>query len=274
MTTSMRFLGIGCGVCILLVAAVPAVTGPKPVDEEATVANDPPSSGNLLENGDFETPDPTKSGPARWQKMDGLVYRWTTDPKAPARGKVLRIDTSVDEAHAVRWWVDRYVRDRPLDRAPQKVAGSGYSHVGGNIGGFCWSSHFIPVKPGGAYRVYVDARGPAGKVFIRGYEKKVPVFFGDEQPLVQQVFREARGDPTHDENGRPIRYRLRFRYQSWIPVGGSDEWKTYTHRKPRHPNGNEITEDVRFIRIMLYPYWPPGEYWFDNVRVVEVEDSE
>jgi hypothetical protein len=25
---------------------------------------------------------------------------------------------------------------------------------------------------------------------------------------------------------------------------------------------------------MLYAYWPPGQYWFDNVKVEEISDEE
>ena len=64
---------------------------------------------------------------------------------------------------------------------------------------------------------------------------------------------------------------MRYIYSTWFAVGGSDEWKTYTHFKPRHPTSREITKDVRYIRIMIYPYWPCGEYWYDNVKVVEVD---
>ena len=23
--------------------------------------------------------------------------------------------------------------------------------------------------------------------------------------------------------------------------------------------------DIAFLRVMLYAYWPPGQYWFDNL---------
>ena len=115
------------------------------------------------------------------------------------------------------------------------------------------------------------ARDPGAKVFICGYEKKVLLFFGDEHGLVQHHFRAARGEPNVDKNRLPFKLIRRFRYTTWFPVGGSDEWQTYTHQTPRHPNNREITEDGCWIRIMLNPHWPPDRSWFDNVRVVEVE---
>jgi len=29
---------------------------------------------------------------------------------------------------------------------------------------------------------------------------------------------------------------------------------------------------VHFVRLMLYAYWPPGLYWFDNVMLKVVAD--
>ncbi len=238
---------------------------------QTTVADAPDQRKNLIPNGTFDEPAESGEGPARWQQLDHLVFFWTTDPEVPKRGKVIHIDTDVIQSQAYQWWARRFADGEPLSNAPKKIPPQppGYDTIGGLDGGFYWSD-FIPVKQGGAYKVYIDAKGPKAKVFVRGYEKIVPRSFGDEQPAVQEVFRKARGEPAVDKNGRPVRYRLRYRYQRWFAVGGSDQWQTYTHIKPCHPNSREITEDVRYIRIMLYPYWPRGDYWFDNVRVVEV----
>jgi hypothetical protein len=35
-----------------------------------------------------------------------------------------------------------------------------------------------------------------------------------------------------------------------------------------------MTPDVKWARILLLPYWPPGIYYVDNVRLVEVEDPD
>ncbi len=245
----------------------PVPAAEKPIEKDQ--APDPKAS--LLQNGDFETPFADGTHPAHWQQVDDLVFFWTTDPGAPERGKVIKIDTDVYQKQAYRWWVERFVRGKPLSQAPKKTPTSGakYDTIGGLDGGWYWSD-FIEIKKGGAYKVYVDVKGPGCLVFMRGYEKKVPISFGDEEPAVQEQFRRARGDPLTDKNGRPIKYRLRYLYTTKFAAGGSDQWQTYTHTKPRHPNSRDITENVRYIRIMLYPFWPAATYWFDNVRVVEV----
>jgi hypothetical protein len=242
---------------------------------DVTVASYPAGAVNLLPQGDFEKANEAGDGPAGWQAVDNLVFHWTSDPGDPSRGKVLHINTDVQQSQAYAWWIERFVKGAKLDRAPVRLPTREpkYDTIAGLDGGWFWSD-FIPIKPDRAYKVYVDARGPKAKVFIRGYEKVLPLSFGDEAPAVQELFREPRGEATVDAKGRPVKYRLRYRYQTWFAVGGSDQWQTCTHIKPRHPTGRELTENVRYIRITLYPYWPPADYWFDNIRVVEVDPDD
>ncbi|MCC7192622.1 MAG: hypothetical protein IT444_07555 [Phycisphaeraceae bacterium] len=261
---------------LLLCAAALAEPAPQtqPAPPPAIEAGETPTGDNLMPNGDFEQAGEgeKKDSPKHWQRIEGLVWHWQADPTAPEHGKAIMIDTDVDQRQAYNWWVQRYLNGAPIDRAPKKTANPvpGYGTIAGLDGGYYWSD-LIPIKPGRAYQVYVDAKGPASKVFVRGYEKEVPLFFGDEAPATVEMFRKARGQPELDAKGRPVRYRLRYRYSKWFSVGGSDEWKTYTHEKPIDPTGREITEDVRYIRVMLYPYWPQGQYWYDNIRVYEVD---
>jgi len=254
----------------------PARRPPAPKVEQVVPAGEAPGAeGNLLPNGGFETPAEDGTHPAHWQAVDHLVFFWTSDPDAPERGKVMKIDTDVYQSQAYKWWIDRFVHGKPLGEAPAKQPTSGpkYDTIGGLDGGWYWSD-FIEIKKGGAYKVYIDVKGPACLVFVRGYDKKVPISFGDEAPAVQEQFRRARGEALNDANGRPIKYRLRYLYTTKFGAGGSDEWKTYTHRKPRHPNSRDITENVRYLRVCIYPFWPAATYWFDNIRVVEVPSDE
>lgn len=259
-------------------AAPPKDGKPKPVSnsEEVVVkpADLPPASANLMPNGDFEKPAKDGTHPLHWQAIDNLVFFWTKAPAAPGHGKVIKIDTDVYQKQAYDWWVDRFVHGKPLSDAPKRIVthGKKYDTIGGLDGGFYWSD-LIPVKPKCAIRVYIDAKGPASKVFIRGYKHKVPLSFADEEPAVEELFADARGEIAIDAKGRKKMHRLRYTYTTWFPVGGSDQWQTYTHRMPRHPNNREITEDVKYIRLMIYPYWPAATYWYDNVRVVYVNDQ-
>jgi len=130
---------------------------------------------NLLPNGDFETPAEDGTHPAHWQEIDNLIFFWTTDPEAPERGKVMKINTDVYQQQAYGWWIDRFVHGKPASEAPARKATSGlkYDTIAGLDGGYYWSD-FIEIKKGGAYRVYIDAKGPGAFVFIRGYDKELP----------------------------------------------------------------------------------------------------
>lgn len=245
---------------------------PPPLVADTTRGQPPAGAINLLPTGDFEAADESGESPKGWQVVDGLVWQWVTDTDVPERGKILRINTDVNQSQAYQWWAKRYVHNAPLADAPAREATKPprYDTIGGIDGGFYWSA-FFPIQKGKAYKLYIDAKGPPSKVFLRGYVKELTVSFADENPAAQAVLRKARNEPETDANGRPVRYRLRYKYTTWFAVGGSDKWETYTHIKPRHPTSREITEDVRYLRVMIYPYWPAGVYDYDNVRVVEVE---
>lgn len=276
MVRHQLYVGVMLGVVLVLhTQAIQAQPKNAPLKAGVSYQSEPPADGkDLMINGSFETPSKTEQGPAFWQQPDNLVWHWIEGGEDPG-GKIIRIDTDVNQRQAYAWWVDRYMHGKPLVGVPEKqiTKPPKYATIAGLDGGF-YISDFIPVEEGGAYRVFVDAKGPASKVFIFGYVEKLPMHFGDEQPAVQQAFREARGESDVTDSGRAKKYRLRYRYRTWFQVGGSDQWTTYTHKEPRHPNDREITEDVRWIRIMLYPYWPPGVYEYDNVRVYQVDPSE
>lgn len=231
---------------------------------------------NLLQNSSFEQGNEDNTSPARWSPIDNLVWKWTTDPDSPGRGKVIKIDTDVVQRQAYDWWIEHYLKGAPLSDAPRKspTSANQYETIGAYDGGF-FMSDFIPIKDGASYKVVLDIKGPGCKVFVKGYDKILPTGFADENPAVQELFRKAKNDPLLDEKGRPIKYRLRYRYSFWFPAGGdSSEWRTYANNMPFTPTGRELTKDVKYIRVMLYPYWPATTYMFDNVRVVEVEPVE
>jgi hypothetical protein len=35
-----------------------------------------------------------------------------------------------------------------------------------------------------------------------------------------------------------------------------------------------VTPDVKYVRVLVLPFWPPGEYYLDNVKLVEVPDPD
>jgi hypothetical protein len=105
--------------------------------------------------------------------------------------------------------------------------------------GLSYYSDPMPVKSGQTYRVSFDYKGPSGgaKVWVRGWG----MFQGEKRRRWETiVFCRTQGkDWTHLE-------------QDFHP----------TKARP------EVTE----MKVMLYAYYPPGEYWFDNVKIEPVNN--
>jgi len=212
----------------------------KPVPE-ATPEEDakaPTVGPELVKNGGFEQGDKSPEG---WGKLDGLTTFWV--PGESPTGKCLKIDTDVYES---QWndWKKKQKEGAPAEVAPDKIVTSGhkYDTVAGNYG-VAYFSDPIPVKPGKAYKVAISYRGTSDdfffpKLFIRGYA-------------------DVKGDK-------------RAVYDAYLALRCAKQGKEWESnvRICEIPNGP--ARPVEFIRLMLYAYWPPGTFYFDNVTVKEV----
>jgi hypothetical protein len=104
--------------------------------------------------------------------------------------------------------------------------------------GLSYYSDSIPVSTGQAYRLTFRFRG-GGKVWVRGYGQ--------------------------------LRNEERRLYDTVVNCRGTEKgWNTLS--QCFHPTKH--TPGVRTIRIMLYAYWPPGLYDFDEVALTPVSEAE
>ena len=63
-----------------------------------------------------------------------------------------------------------------------------------------------------------------------------------------------------------------YDWKGQMKAGGSNAWKTYSRReKPFSPTS--MTPKVRYVRVLIYPFWPPGIYYVDNVKLVEYKSK-
>jgi hypothetical protein len=190
---------------------------------------------NLVVNGDFEK---GTSAPEGWEAPDGLTSFWDKDPK---RGRIIRFDTDV---YLSEWkaWREKLAAGAAVSEAPQKTKTSGnrYDTIAGSYGVRLYSEA-IPVKPGATYAIELDARGRMGgdfffaKVFVKGY--------GAEGPTKEH-------------------YNM---YEA-VRVSMPDQWDHFS--RVFHPTAR--TPEVTTMRVMLFAYWPPAKYAFDNIAVYEV----
>lgn len=107
--------------------------------------------------------------------------------------------------------------------------------------GLSYYSDAFPVEKDRAYRVSFDFAGPSGgaKVWVRGYG----MFRGE----------------------------MRRRYETFVNCRAKRSgWTRFS--QVFHPTKHR--PEVSEMRVMLYAYWPPGEYRFDNVTVEPISDEE
>jgi hypothetical protein len=240
----------------------------------AEPAKEPAKKGarNLVPNGDFEKGKDTPDG---WQVVDGLTTFWVKDAD-PKRGKVIKFDTDVYQKEAYDWWV-KVAKGAKAKDAPKKTPTKGdkYDTLAGLDGVWYWSD-FIPIEKGKAYWLTMDVKGtPDVLAWLVGYEKKESTAFGADAGAFQEYLKEkTTGKPKDAKrlfegfiNKYTWRGQLNARYSKPLPGG----WRLFTRNKlPFRPT--KVTPKVRFVRVLILPYWPPGIAYVDNVRLTEVED--
>jgi hypothetical protein len=225
---------------------------------------------NLVPNGDFEKGDITPTG---WQTIDGLTSFWVQDSD-PAHGKVLKFDTDVLQSQAYDWWVE-IAKGAASKKAPKKVPSTDpnkYDTIAAFDGVFMWSE-FIPIEKGKAYWLTLDVKGPAGMmVWLVGYPEKTTTAFGADMAAFQDYLNEKKTGKPDPKKRNFDPFIHKYVWKGQLVVGGSDEWKTYSRRQqPFRPTAN--TPNVKYVRVFLLPYWPPGTYYVDNVRLVEYDEK-
>ncbi len=225
-----------------------------------------PSRGNLLPNGDFEKGANT---PAGWQTVDGLTSFWVKEGD-DAHGMVLKFDTSLVQSQAYEWWEKILHGASPKDAPAKKpFVGPGYDTLAG-LDGVWFYSDAVEIQPAKAYWLTLDVKGPGEMmVWLLGYTKKPDLTFGGEA----LAFRGWLGDKngTRDPQRNHRRLFNEYDWKGQLKAGPADVWKTFSRReKPFRPT--QQTPQVRYVRVLLLPLWPPGIYYVDNVRLTEVSD--
>ena len=225
----------------------------KPV--EAGGVPEPKTLGPMLsKNPGFE--EGSGEQPAGWERIDGLTTFWLDDPTGAGRGKVIKMDTRMVQTQADEWWA-KWRAGSPASRAPKPIFAQppAYDSVGG-LHGAHYYSDFFEVKPGMRYRVLADFKGLTtdfffAKVFVKGY---------GIAPLTRRE--------THPQRREIWRTYLACR-------NFENQWKHYseTFVIPERgvPMSKVATVHVKWIRIIPYGYWPPGVFYWDNVKIVEEE---
>ncbi|HUY35432.1 MAG TPA: hypothetical protein VMV69_21995 [Pirellulales bacterium] len=267
---SGAFVKLAFALAVLLGAWFALADEPPPAKdvepgESRDAARAEARDANLLPNGDFESGD---ESPAAWQPIDGLSSFWVDDDD-PEHGKVVKFDTDVLQSQAYKWW-ERIVAGAKAGDAPAKLptVEPKYDTLAG-LDGVWFYSDYIPVEKNKAYWLTLDVKGPEIMVWLVGYPEKPDTTFGADQGALRQFLEESKGTAEPQKRGRRA-FIHKYIWKGQMKAGGLNEWKTYSRRaKPFEPTKN--TPSVRYVRVLVYPYWPPGVYYVDNVKLVELK---
>ena len=202
------------------------------------------AESNLVQNPGFEDGD---THPAHWDKLDGLTMFWEKDSQRPDGGKCIRLYTNIDNDEFLKRYDEMKLDHPPPSKPPRVCKPPGYETVGGNDGVHFFSD-YIEIVPGMRYKLSADVRseqGGAPKIFIKGYTEQMT--------------------EIADEKGRAITVPLRrITYKGDFDFPAPKAWKTSTF--DFCPTFQR--DDVKWIKVSIWAYWPPQNYWFDNIKVV------
>ena len=185
---------------------------------------------SILPNGDFE--DSIADKPAYWDRPDGLGVKWLCCVGDDSRPKHDMI-IALDTRVSEKQMVDRWKQQKIKE---WNIPNPSNNPIAASYG-LSYYSAPIPVKKGQAYRVWFDYQGQSqgGKLWIRGYG----VLAGKKRRLYETIV-YCRAKSTDWQEFAQVFHPTRYR--------------------------DQVTE----IRVMLYAYWPPAVYHFDNVRIVPI----
>lgn len=229
---------------------------------------------NLVKNPGFEE---GKDTPAGWTKPDNLTVFW--EAKGGVKGKCLRLDTDV---YRKEWEAHRKDPNEKVEKT--ETEGLKYDTVGGTAGVAVYSEP-IPVEKDAWYLFEYDVKGPGGEpfIFLNGYwvateedvaKSGTKIFFKPfpDGPSFSLVAMGTSGK----EKRQPVvgDYIMAFRRRFVVklaeaPASEKGEWRRYrgvVHFEKRF--------NVEKVLLELYAYWPPGDYFFDNILMRKVTEAE
>jgi len=224
-----------------------------------TAAPSVPKPVNLVKNGGFEDGDKCPTG---WMirfprkditdlvdihALDGLTLFWDTTHSTS--GKCIRMDTDVNQKEVHKRMFELIANPDAPHWPKTPTRPPKYDTAAGLEGVSFWSEP-IPVEKGRIYRMSVDAMGTMSgiffpKMFVRGFGM------------------------AKDAKGQVVPRKI---YDTYLAcrVPGEGRWAHFTQTL----SPTDRTPDVTEIRVMLFAYWPPGEFFWDNVEIAEVPEAE
>ena len=239
----------------------------------------PPETGDEAEPKEFGEPlnvnGRFEKGAAGWDRPDNVATFIAPGPDP--RGHVLKITTNLKRAP----WMEYHRKLRfglaDPSKPPKIEKDDSYASVAG-MEGVHYRGDWIDATAGRRYWLIADMKGKTAgiffpKIYVKGYldysaeaaalpehslidRKMTARQFADLPPARQKAL------IADDAKKHPDRYRREcFR---WYLACRNEEnvWKHYGDPFP--PRGG-LPKNVRWMRVEVYAYWPPGDFTFDDV---------
>ncbi|MCJ8332596.1 MAG: hypothetical protein HRT89_11545 [Lentisphaeria bacterium] len=191
---------------------------------------------NLIKNGSLNEGEEM---PLHWEKADGLISFYM---KEKGRGRIIKLDTAVARSQALAWAKTLLKDPKAKAPKPKYLSAGSYATIGA-VEGVMLDSDYIKAKPGQNYKLTAD-------------------FKGDGTPFIW-----IKGFRWHPKRkGFIDAYQTRLAPES----PSKTKWKTFSIGF----NPTKRTPYVLKFKVRVYAYWPSGKYYFDNIRVEEIDQKE
>ncbi len=229
---------------------------------------EPERFGNPLNtNGSFD------AGCRGWDRPDNVGTFLIKGPKD--RGMIFKAKTDLNRATWLEYRKKLRAGKADPNNPPEVPRDTSYGSVAA-LEGVHYRSEWIKATPGQRYWLTADKKGPGGaKVFVKGFKDTAD----EAQTLPENALRRMGMTPEQfaqlprerqktiiaaEARRYPEKYR-RKNYRWYLNCAKSgDGWKHFA--APFPPRGG-LPDNVRWLRIEIYSYWPPGEYFWDEVHL-------
>jgi len=215
-------------------------------------------------------------GDAGWDAPDNVSTFLLPGPGG--RGTVLRVRTNLDRDAWLAYRKALLAGQSDPNHPPHIETDTSHQSLAG-LEGVHYCSDWIPASPGRRYWLLADCLGPSSvdeysaKVFVKGFRRMPHASDGlsesalAERSLTPRQFAalpEAKQKEliADDVRKHPMRY-VRECYRWYLSCRGrGGEWMHFAAPVP--PRGG-LPDNVEYLQIQIYSYWPPGEYLWDDV---------
>ena len=228
-------------------------------------------------NGDFE------AGAAGWEGPDNVGTFLVEGPTG--RGTVLKIRTDLERGPWLEYRRKLMFAQADPNDPPQVGRDTSLKSVAATEG-VHYAGDWIAARPGRRYWLTADVKcrktgGAFPRIFVKGFADMGATATGlPERSLVERQLTpkdfaalpaERRKELiAEDAAAYPERYRREV-YRWYLACRNeSGDWMHAAAPFPPRgstgsPPGGGLPDNVQYLQVQVYAYWPAGEYEFDNV---------